>query len=82
MPDKLDTMITFRAPADVAQLIKNAEYVTGQTRTELLLECIRKYLPAVAVAHGDQHRQALERMRAVFLKDHGTPYTVGKTAKK
>ena len=82
MTDKNTTMITFRAPEDVAQLIKDAEYVTGKTRTDLMVECLRKYLPAIAIDHGDQHREALEKMRAVFLKDHGTPYRIAKPAKK
>lgn len=52
-----NTVITFRAPNDVDEMLTKAEHATGSSRTDLILEALRLNLSAVV------HRIDRERSR-------------------
>ena len=72
-PEPEGKMISFRAPEDVATSLAKAEFLTGRTRTELLHQLTREYLPALVHRLSADHARALDEAKAAYLRDHPSP---------
>lgn len=60
-------MIAFRAPEDVAKILADGEFVTGRTRTDLLITLVRQFLPRVVVDLSHEHQRRIKAARDTFV---------------